>query len=132
MKKIRVPHIMCTNLYRGYGYSGPFCENMTAMVTWLKGHEEDRLCLVAEPDDICRRCPNLTDEGYCMDASNHVQTKDRALLEPLHLVEGQVYTYGQLKEHARKYLSGELFQTSCSNCEWYRQGLCHYEDFDFS
>ena len=41
MKRFRVHHIMCTDLYQGYGYSGAFCENMTEMVTWLKEHADE-------------------------------------------------------------------------------------------
>lgn len=32
MKKFRVHHILCTVLYRGEGYSGTFCDNMTEKV----------------------------------------------------------------------------------------------------
>ena len=66
-----------------------------------------------------------------MDATNHVKSKDQHLLEPLHLLEGQTYTYGQLMQQADKYLTKEVFESSCSKCEWYKQGLCHYEDFRF-
>ena len=95
MNKFRVHHIMCTNLYKGYGYSGPFCENMTKMVSWLN------------------------------------ENQDEKLLEPLKLSENKTYTYRQLKEHAQKYLTKEVFEKSCSNCEWYDKGLCRYEDFDW-
>ena len=57
MKNFRVHHIMCTNLYQGYGYSGAFCENMTEMVTWLKSNPDEKLLLVTDPDEICKKCP---------------------------------------------------------------------------
>lgn len=131
MKHFRVHHIMCTNLYQGYGYSGAFCQNMTKMVTWLKDHADEPLLLVSDPDEICKKCPNLVEGKYCLDATNHVKSKDQHLLEPLHLLEGQTYTYGQLMQKADKYLTKEVFESSCSKCEWYKQGLCHYEDFRF-
>ena len=67
MKHFRVHHIMCTNLYQGYGYSGAFCQNMTKMVTWLKDHADEPLLLVSDPDEICKKCPNLVEGKYCMD-----------------------------------------------------------------
>ena len=40
MKKFRVHHILCTVLYRGEGYSGTFCDNMTQKVQELKADQE--------------------------------------------------------------------------------------------
>ena len=127
MKKFRVHHIMCTNLYQGYGYSGAFCENMTEMVTWLKSNPDEKLLLVTDPDEICKKCPNLKDGIHCVDATNHVKTKDLLLLEPLHLTEGEAYSYSEMSEHGRLYLTKELFTKSCRNCQWYKEGLCTYE-----
>ena len=123
---------MCTNLYQGYGYSGSFCENMTKKVTWLKDHPDQKLRLVTNPDEICRKCPNLMDRIYCVDENNHVHQKDEALLKPLHLKENAIYTYRQLMQHANRYLTKEIFVDSCGNCEWYKQGLCCFEDFQYS
>lgn len=131
MRKFRVHHIMCTNLYQGYGYSGAFCENMTHMVNWLKANESEPLLLVTSPDEICKKCPNLVEDEFCVNRENHVLDKDEALLEPLHLKRNEVYTYAQLKVHAKNHLTKEVFENSCSNCEWYKQGLCKYEDFNF-
>ena len=89
--KFRVHHIMCTNLYRGLGYNGAFCENMTQKVTLLREHPETMLELVAQPDDICANCPNLMGGDYCANGDNHVCVKDRALLAPLHLREGEMW-----------------------------------------
>ena len=45
MKKFRVHHILCTVLYRGEGYSGTFCDNMTQKVRELKADPEEPLML---------------------------------------------------------------------------------------
>lgn len=128
----RVHHILCTNLYQGYGYSGAFCDNMTEKITWLKAHPDEPLCLVTDPDEICQKCPNLVQGIYCTDEKNHVQKKDEALLERLHLKKNGQYTYRQLIQHADRYLTKEIFEQSCKNCEWYQKGLCRFEDFDYS
>lgn len=131
MKRFRVHHIMCTDLYQGYGYSGAFCENMTEMVTWLKEHADEKLLLVSDPDEICKKCPNLKDDVFCVDETNHVKSKDQQLLEPLHLLEKETYSYEELQQHAKQYLTKEVFEASCRNCQWYKKGLCRYEDFRF-
>lgn len=131
MYKFRVHHIMCTNLYQGYGYSGAFCENMTRMVQWLNNNPNEPLMLITNADDICASCPNLVDNKYCEDENNHVHLKDSELLLALQLEEGMTYTYSYLKSQAKIFLSKEIFEKSCSNCKWYKQGLCRYEDFKF-
>ena len=42
MKKFRVHHILCTVLYRGEGYSGTFCDNMTQKVRELKADPDEQ------------------------------------------------------------------------------------------
>ena len=131
VNKFRVHHIMCTNLYRGYGYSGAFCENMSAKVQWLKTHLDEKIQLVCEPDMICEKCPNLKDGDFCANGDNHVCEKDKSLLQELHLVENEFYTYSELMQAADEYLSEEVFMRSCENCGWYEKGICKYEEFDF-
>ena len=131
MNKFRVHHIMRTNLYQGYGYSGGFCENMTRMVKWLNENPDEPLLVTTNPDEICKKCPNLKEGKYCVDVTNHVHEKDSELLSPLHIKENEVYTYNELKQLAGRYLTKDVFEESCSNCEWYKQGLCRFEDFYF-
>lgn len=127
----RVHHILCTNLYRGLGYDGAFCENMTAVVSRLRREPDTLLKLVTHPDAICLDCPNRIGEDFCSNGDNHVSVKDHALLEPLHLKEGSLYTYRELCSHAETYLSREVFEKSCCGCQWFTDGICRYEDFLF-
>lgn len=126
----RVHHILCTQLYRGLGYSGSFCENMTEKVLFLRNNSDYKLTLVTHPDEICNKCPNLKDGDYCTNGDNHVHIKDSLLLEPLHLIEGHEYSYNELLCHSKKYLTKEVFTDSCKNCDWYKKGVCKYEDFE--
>ena len=41
--KFRGHHIVCTSLYEGKGYSGAFCENMTAVVERLRKDPDEEL-----------------------------------------------------------------------------------------
>ncbi|MBE5889394.1 MAG: DUF1284 domain-containing protein [Lachnospiraceae bacterium] len=128
--KFRVHHILCTSLYQGYGYSGPFCENMTKIINYLCQNPDEPLTLVTEPDAICANCPNLDpiDNG-CSGDHNHVHIKDVELLNVLGLEEGAQYSYRQLLTEGIAKFTKEVFEKSCSNCAWYHQGLCNHEDF---
>lgn len=107
MKKFRVHHILCTVLYRGEGYSGTFCDNMTQKVRELKADQEEPLMLVTDPDMICTRCPNRTPDDTCVDDKNHVKSKDLELLELFGLKENQLYSYRELLQCAEKKLDKE-------------------------
>lgn len=126
--KFRAHHIICTSLYEGKGYSGAFCENMTAVVERLRSNPDEKLLLVAEPDIICRNCPNHTVKGTCSVNCNRVVEKDRRVLDWLHLEEGTVYSYREMCRQAREYMTEEIFLKNCGKCDWRKQGLCKYED----
>ncbi|MCM1175350.1 MAG: DUF1284 domain-containing protein [Blautia sp.] len=147
MMRLRVHHLLCSALYVGRGYSEAFCENMQRVAGWLweplsetekdrgmQGEPEYILCegeqrevrLVTGPDNICRECPNLADNGCRLDRNN-VVSKDAALAQALGLETGRVYRVPELLHIVGRNLTAEIFEGSCQNCEWYRKGLCRYE-----
>lgn len=131
-REFRVHHILCTQLYQGLGYDGDFCKNMTAIVSDLRKKPDQPLRLVAKADAICANCPNRLENDFCTNGDNHVAIKDRKLLAPLHLTEGEIYTYAQLLQHSKKYLTKDIFAESCASCNWYKQGICKYEKLQFT
>ena len=72
--KFRGHHIVCTSLYEGKGYSGAFCENMTAVVERLRKDPDEELLLVAEPDMICANCPNRTENSSDLRRTGSIHT----------------------------------------------------------
>ncbi len=127
--KLRVHHLLCIPLYQGYGYSGPFCENMSAVIQWLEDHAEEELELVCGPDMICAGCPNLTPDQRCKSSKSNVDEKDRKLAEAFGLEPHQRYSYRRLQEVAQDKLTDQIFVDSCKRCRWYTQGLCSYEEW---
>ena len=126
--EFRAHHIVCTSLYEGKGYSGAFCENMTAIVTRLRENPDEELKLVAHPDMICANCPNRVDDDTCSHNFNRVVQKDRRVMEFFGLQEDGTYTYRELCEHALEAMNMEFFMENCGKCDWRAQGLCKYED----
>lgn len=127
-REFRAHHIICTALYEGKGYSGAFCENMTAVVTRLRENPDERLRLVARPDLICADCPNHGADDSCTQNHNRVVNKDRRVIEVFGLKENGIYTYRELCKAALAALAPEFFTENCGTCEWRAQGLCKYED----
>ncbi len=129
MDIFRVHHILCASNYEGKGYSGAFCENMTAIVDRLRSNPDEALELVARPDMICRNCPNKIDDRTCKSNGNRVVEKDRRIADVLELTEGGTYTYRELCRAARRPMTPQLFSDLCGECSWKDQGLCKYENF---
>ncbi len=126
--RFRVHHIICTSLYKGLGYSGSFCENMTKKVTWLRENPNSPLMLITQADDICAGCPNLKEGKYCETPENHAHIRDTELLPVFHLEENKEYTYRELLEARDMFLTKEEFTKSCGTCNWYKEGICRFED----
>ncbi|MFR4352056.1 MAG: DUF1284 domain-containing protein [Roseburia sp.] len=128
MSEFRAHHILCTLLYEGEGYSGAFCENMTAIVEHLRGNLDENLHLVAKSDRICAGCPNCVEPEHCALENNSVVDKDRGVMRQLGLEENAVYTYRELCKKALDGMTEDFFEESCGTCDWRRRGLCRYED----
>ena len=128
MDRFRAHHIICTSLYEGKGYSGAFCDNMTKVVDDLRNNPDREFILSAQPDVICRDCPNKTDNNECSHNSNRVVKKDRRVIEKFKLQEGKVYSYREMCINARDNMDREYFEENCGKCDWHKQGLCSYED----
>ena len=127
--RLRVHHLLCSALYVGKGYSEAFCENMQKVAEWLWKDDEGEkreVRLITEPDNICKECPNLVDNGCRLD-DNNVVSKDAALARALGLEAERVYLVTELLHTVGGRLTAEIFENSCHNCEWYEQGLCNYE-----
>ena len=127
MRELRVHHLLCIPLFRGYGYSDGFCENMAACIRRLCADGGKPVVLTDHADDICAGCPHRDGNGGCTQDS--VVQKDRALAGRLKLIVGNTYTFPQLMEVAEQNLTEKMFDESCESCRWRREGLCSYEEW---
>lgn len=125
---LRVHHLLCAPLYVGKGYSEKFTENMDTVVARLK--EGTRLRLQVTPDVVCSECPNQDKERrVCTLDCDKVKNKDEALLDVLSLCKNEEYDSSELMRYIRETMTREMFENSCSRCDWYLQGLCSYDKY---
>jgi len=95
----------------------------------LRANPDEKLELVAQPDMICRNCPNKTETDTCMHDCNRVVEKDKKVATRLKLIVGKTYTYRELCRQTRSVMTEEVFLELCGKCDWRKQGLCRYKDF---
>lgn len=132
--RLRIHHLLCVPLYQGHGYSEAFTFHMNHVVSQLRS--DCSVDLVTEPDEICSACPNCSpDAGTCHLDDNHVETKDELLKELLFPEKGEA-AFGResvssrrLWKYMQDHMTQEIFENSCSRCDWYQQGFCSWEKY---
>lgn len=120
MIKLRPHHLLCTQGYSGKGYSREFVENMTEIVKSIK-NEKVQVQLIFSEDDICSKCPNLSENNICK--SDTVNIIDNKVIKYFELEE-KIYEYESLIRYIKSHIIKEIMDDICGNCEWYSISKC--------
>lgn len=120
---MRPHHLLCTQAFRGMGYSKEFTENMAALVKMMKEDDDFTLELVSGTDHICRACPNKIGENVCKD-DEKVLLFDKKIKEMFGLEYGKKYNYKELTEKIDSNLDENRLFLICGNCSWYEKSRC--------
>lgn len=120
MIKLRPHHLLCTQGYSGKGYSKEFVENMTEIVKLIK-NEKVQVQLIFSEDDICSKCPNLSENNICK--SDTVNIIDNKVIKYFELEE-KIYEYESLIRYIKSHITKEIMDDICRNCEWYSISKC--------
>lgn len=114
---LRAHHLLCTEFFKGYGYSDEFSANMSEVISMLTVGDP-KITLTAGADVICRGCPHNKD-GIC-DSQEKVRRYDLAVLELLGVHEGDMAVWSKLKKSARERIiaAGKLSRI-CGDCQWF-------------
>lgn len=122
MIRIRPHHLICMQAYIGKGYSEEFVENMNFVVKSLRENENQTIEIVDSNDDICLKCPNNINGTKCI-SNDKVLFIDEKIVELLNLETGK-YSYRFLLEILEDKFNEKVFKEICSECEWYKHGIC--------
>ncbi len=117
---MRPHHALCSEFFRGKGYSEEFTENMANTLNFIDSRDSDILLTVGT-DIICRRCPHNVC-GVC-ETAEKVRRYDLAVLSLCGLAEGDTVKRSELKKLVREkiILCGKLSEV-CGDCAWF--GFC--------
>jgi hypothetical protein len=121
MVRLRGHHLLCLHGFRSLGYSLPFVENMERIKKLLLDSPGEEIELLASPDDLCAKCPNLL-EDTCRHEDS-VRNKDMAVLDKLSVTPGSRASAVYAFEKAQRVLAPCL-EELCSSCEWLQLGYC--------
>lgn len=121
MINLRPHHAMCILNYRGKGYSEEFVKNMDAIVEGLK--DETSITINRNKDALCAACinriqPSSDNPAGCV-FMDKVERYDSAVFELLSLSDGQVLTWGELRNMVYSKIFPKNIGRICSDCEWF-------------
>ena len=119
MKEIflRPHHSLCIQFFIGKGYSEEFVRGMNRIIILLKSRKAD-IILTDRCDDICRFCPNRTENECC--SEKKVQLIDKACLYKYGLAPGDRLTWSELEGLAKeKIITCGKLKAVCRDCQWY-------------
>lgn len=123
MLHLRPHHLLCLLFYEGKGYDEAFVQNMDRLIAHLHHHQMAQVLLTDGEDYICSCCPQRMENGQCV-SNQKVEMLDQRVIDTFHLKIGQYYDYHHLTHQLSKLLNEDNFKKICSECEWYKQGIC--------
>ena len=121
MIQLRGHHLLCLHGFRSLGYSLSFVENMERIKKLILDSPGEEIELIASPDDLCNKCPNLL-EGTCRHEYS-VRVKDMAVLDKLSIPPGSRTSAVYAFEKAQTILA-PCMEEICGSCEWLGLGYC--------
>ena len=121
MYKLRGHHLFCLLGYKGMGYSQEYVENMTVLHQSLRDDPETWVQLIEGPDQLCEKYPN-SGEYHCQD--QHIDKRDRVILEKLGLKIGQILKWKDIEDAIRKNVVPSDIEIVCETCSWRSFGVC--------
>ena len=120
--KLRPHHLLCTQGYRGRGYSSDFVENMTAITTHLRNSADAVIEVVFSADDICSKCPRLIENDVCA-SQDKIERFDKKIIAYFD-IEEKCYAYQDIIRKINSKMTSSIMDDICGDCEWYPISDC--------
>ena len=120
--QLRPHHLLCTQGYRGSGYSEAFVKHMDQVTARLRSEDATPVELVFSTDTLCSCCPNMLGTDHCTD-NEKVKRFDAKVVSYFHLEE-KTYIYQDLVKEIRRQMTPEIMDDICSDCGWYSVSAC--------
>lgn len=123
---LKAHHIFCLLQFQGKGYDDEFIKNLKYVYNNFKTTD---ITIVKNGDDICKKCPNLSNNNTCLNDNSSVLKLDNNVLNALNLQIGDMITFDEIKTYFLKNVTEDIFKNICCECSWYQKNVCKYENF---
>lgn len=122
MLKLRPHHFLCMKAFIGKGYSEEFTENMKKIMMNLEANPNQKINLIVDIDDLCKKCPNTISDNVCV-TNEKVIDMDNKVRKYFKLQEG-ICSYLELSNYIFENINEEIIKDVCSGCNWYSITNC--------
>ncbi|ONI45195.1 hypothetical protein AN640_04850 [Candidatus Epulonipiscium fishelsonii] len=120
MINLRPHHLLCTQFYRGNGYSNDFVKNMNYITSKLRADKDIEIKVVYSTDNICAKCPSLVSENMCR-TNDKVNEMDLKIVNYFN-VEAKPYNYKEITGAINSQMTYDKYLDICDHCQWF--GMC--------
>jgi hypothetical protein len=124
---LRAHNLLCLLGFRGRGYDAAFVARMTEVHRAVSDDPATPLRVLAEPDTLCRACPNLGARGCTLGGPEHeahMRAQDEEVIRRLGLAAGETYAWSEVLDRVRGSVRGSDLPAICTTCPWLPLGWC--------
>ncbi|MGL4107175.1 DUF1284 domain-containing protein [Clostridium sp. LP20] len=126
MLELRPHHINCLFFYRGMGYSEDFVMAMSSIENLLIENTDTEIGFILNCDILCTNCPNRLKGNSCI-TEERIKILDLRAINEYGLDLNRKYKFTELKNSIYTTFDKEKFKNICSDCEWFKKGICSIE-----
>ena len=122
--RLRGHHLLCVQGFQGYGYNQDFIENMEHIKSLLK-NKNTMIRILNSSDDICRFCPNLTEEKLCKNEKYNqtIQKMDNEVINKLNIKNNEINSEELFNKVNQLFKSKKSIDKICNRCMWINECL---------
>lgn len=128
--KLRSHHLLCLTHFQDKEYSHDFTVRVKNIWRKLQDNPQLRVQIVAGPDDVCRFCPHIGNQG-CQKGSEEeerqIRVMDERVLASLGLTVHQSFPWQWVRSHIEKIIGPAELWYICSGCEWLSFCMAKYQ-----
>jgi hypothetical protein len=104
------------------GYSEKFTQEMSKIINYLKQNPNEKIKFITKCDVVCKACPNKC-KNLCIN-EKFISVLDRNTIKFYNLDLKRLYSFMEIKNNFYKDFNKIKFKKICSECEWYKIGVC--------
>lgn len=119
---LRPHHLLCLPGYKGFGYTAEHKTNWDFISEILKMERNTQIVITTSQDALCMDCPGGKGVAKCN--KEFVLGLDKKIQEFLGLITHQTYIYQEIMQELFAKMTPQKHEELCSDCGWWKQGLC--------
>jgi len=121
MIKLRGHHLFCLPRFYSGGYDKTFAENIRKICLNIRKNPNVKIkVLIGEPDDICKKCPNLSGKKCIIspEINKWVIAEDKKAVEYLKLKKNSIHKARDIFNLSIEKVNPKTIKRVCHKCIW--------------